>query len=187
MENTKKIIEVFFNHKDKIVYGFDVLQKFYKDECTIISESDTLPHKIYPLLSSLNESMQDVFNHIDLNYLCDKFCWFSFTQNVLITSDLMPQNEKQMEIQALIQLNMLIGKRLANSNLDVKKRWYEHLRVFDCYDIKQEYQEIVSRCVFSFLESQILFDNNNLVLSYFYDKLLKNETTVSECFIRVFL
>lgn len=187
MENTKKIIEAFFNSNDKIVYGFVVLQTFYENMCTIINESETLPHKIYPLLSSLNDSMQDVFNHIDLNYLCDNFRWFSFTQNVLTTSDLMPPNEKQMEIQALIQLNKLIGKKLANCNFDVKKRWYEYLEVFNDKDIEQEHQKVISRCVFSFLESQILFDNNNLVLSYFYDKLLKNETTVSECFIRVFL
>lgn len=187
MENTKKIIEAFFNSKDKIVYGFVVLQKFYSDLCTITDENKEISCNLYPLLSSLNDSMQDVFNHIDLNYLCDNFRWLSFTQNVLKASVLMPKNEKQMEIQALIQLNMLIGKRLANSNPDVKKRWYEYLRVFDCDDIEQEYQEIVSRCVFSFLESQILFDKHNLILTFFYNKLLKSGATISACFIRVFL
>lgn len=187
MENTKKIIDAFFNSNDKIVYGFVVLQTFYENVCTIINESETLPHKTYPLLSFLNDSMQDVFNHIDLNYLCDNFRWFSFTQNVLTASDLMAPNEKQAEIQALIQFNKLIGKRLANCNLEVKKRWYECLRVFSYVNIERNHQEDISKCVFSFLESQILFDNHNLVSSYFYDKLLKDEWTISACFVRVFL
>lgn len=187
MESTKKIIESFFNSKDKMVYGFIVLQKFYENVYTIIDEDNVTSTKTYPLLSSLNGSMQYVFNHIDLNFLCDDFRWFSFVQNVLTASDLMAPNEKQAEIQALIQFNKLIGKRLANCDLEVKKRWYECLRVFDHANDERKYQEIVSKCVFSFLESQILFDNHNLVSSYFYDKLLKDESTISACFVRVFL
>lgn len=187
MENTKKIIEAFFNSKDKIVYGFVVLQKFYGDLCTITDENKEISCNLYPLLSSLNDSMQYAVNHVDLNYLCDDFHWPLFTQNVLTISSSMLKNEKRREIQALIRFNELVGKKLANCNLEVKKKWYESLSEFIYDNTKQEYQEIVSRCIFSFLKSQILFDNNNLVLSYFYDKLLKNETAVSECFIRAFL
>lgn len=187
MENTKKIIEAFFNSKDKIVYGFVVLQKFYGDLCTITDENKEISCSLYPLLSSLNDSMQYAVNHVDLNYLCDDFRWPLFTQNVLTISSSMLKNEKRREIQALIQFNELVGKNLANCNLEVKKKWYESLSEFIYDNTKQEYQEVVSRCIFSFLKSQILFDNNNLVLSYFYDKLLKNEIAVSECFIRVFL
>ena len=187
MESTKKIIEAFFDSKDKIVYGFTVLQEFYENIHAIIDEDNVVSTNAYPLLSSLNGSMQYVFKHIDLNYLCDDFRWFSFIQNVLTISDLMDPNEKQAEIQALIQLNKFIGKSLANCNLDVKKRWYEYLRVFNYANIEQKHQAIISKCVFSFLESQILFDNHNLISSYFFDKLLKDEPTISACFIRVFL
>lgn len=187
MENTKRIIEAFFNSKDKIVYGFDVLQTFYKNVCTIIGENKTIPHKIYPLLSSLNGSIQDVFSHVDLNYLCDVFCWCSFIQNVLMTSDSMSQDERRNEIHALIQLNKLVGMKLANCELEVKERWYECLQAFDYITLKQEHQEIVAKCIFSFFESQILFDNHNLISKYFYDRLLKDEYNISECFVRVFL
>ena len=187
MENTKKIIEAFFNTNDKIVYGFIVLQKFYENICTIIYENETKTHKIYPLLSSLNGSMRDVFNHVDLSCLCDGFRWMAFTQNVLTASDFMSPNEKYAEIQTLIQFNKLIGKRLANCELEVKKRWYDYLCDFECVGVEQKFQEIVSRCFFSFLQSQILFDNHNLVSTHFYKKLLKKKEFISECFVHVFL
>lgn len=111
MDNTKRIIETLFASNDKIAYGFTILQNFYANICsTPIIDSNT-KRKTYPLLSSLNDSINDVFNHIDLNYLCDDFHWLLLTKHILSSADSMSNNEKKAEIRSLLALNSLIGKK----------------------------------------------------------------------------
>lgn len=191
MEKIKKIVESLFKCKEKNVYGFVVLQDFYKNICDLLNDKNVKPNSSFYLLSSLHENLVETFKYMDMNYLCENFHWFSFIVNVMCANELnVNENTKgysKSEIDNLLLLCMLIGKRLSLCGCDDKKKWYEKLHEFQYTNsLTGEQKNIVSQCILAFLASQF-YDKNNLIFDFFVKIIMRDPQNTSECHIRSFL